>query len=172
MLWTVAHVCCELRKGATVTCYEPVRAIYTKMTVIQPCVFWKYMRKYRTNSSFVKIRTTTVLIYPSGFEALFMHGFHLCSQFREAFFWFPSAQGRRNGRAGGSQKNAKSQGNAAPERQTTKIFQKSLVQKKRKFRTLKTNGLADGNQKHPSLIHISPSEEITYVRELFGWISG
>ena len=49
-------------------------------------------------------------------------------------------------------KNVRPQGNAAPERQTTKIFQKSHVQKTRNFRPLKTNGRADVNQKKHSLI--------------------
>ena len=44
-------------------------------------------------------------------------------------------------------KNVNSQGNAALERQTTKIFQKSPVQKKRNFCLPKTNERADGNQK-------------------------
>ena len=95
-----------------------------KTTVIQPCVFWKYMRKYRTNSSFVKIRTTTVLIYPSGFEALFMHGFHLCSQFREAFFWFPSAKvAEMDGRAGAKKReiSRKRSAGAADDQDFSKI---------------------------------------------------
>ena len=45
---------------------------------------------------------------------------------REAFFWFPSTQGRENGRVG--DKNVKPQVNAAPKRWTTKTDQKSPVQ--------------------------------------------
>ena len=44
-------------------------------------------------------------------------------------------------------KDVKPQGNAAPERQTTKIFQKSPAKKKSNFRPLETNGRADGKQK-------------------------
>ena len=79
------------------------------------------------------------------------------SRGKGSLFWFPSTQGRRNGWVGGrpppTQKNKKSetQGNAAPERQTTKILQKSSVQKNTQFSPLKTNGQADGNQKRPSL---------------------
>ena len=67
----------------------------------------------------------------------------------EAFSWFPSTQGRRNGRAcapNKNKRNVKPQGNAAPERQTTKTFQKLPVQKKRIFRPVETNGRADGSQ--------------------------
>ena len=52
-------------------------------------------------------------------------GRHMC---KGSFFWFPSTQGHRNGRAGGRQKKVIPQGNAAPERQTTKNGQKSPVQ--------------------------------------------
>ena len=55
-----------------------------------------------------------------------------------------------DGRAGTPrppQKNVKPQGNGALERQMTKIFQKSPVQKNVIFAPLKTNGRADGNQK-------------------------
>ena len=70
---------------------------------------------------------------------------------REAFFWFPSTQGRENGRVG--DKNVKPQVNAAPKRWTTKTDQKSPVQKESNSRprTLETNRRANGNQKKASL---------------------
>ena len=65
-----------------------------------------------------------------------------------------------NGRAGDQNKkvSVKPQRNAASERQTTKIFQKSPVQINTIFAHLKTNGRADGN--FPNMVQcllISPS---------------
>ena len=72
---------------------------------------------------------------------------------REAFFLVPVNSRSTKWTSGRAhKKNVKPQGNAAPERQTTKLFQKSPVQKKHAiFAPLETNGRADGNQKKPSL---------------------